>query len=96
MCPCPSSGKGLTQLYLENIKDVGEFDKFVLGLFEKNMALEGKFESQLRRYNLGADEKMGTDTTETNRLSFHKEIKYISMLACTEAMIKLFIIVNGK
>jgi hypothetical protein len=68
MCPCPSSGKGMTQLYLEGLKDVSEFDKFVLFLFEKNMALEGAFESQLRRYNLGADEKMGTDTAETSRL----------------------------
>merc|ERR1712032_566630 len=68
MCPCPSSGKGLTQLYLENIKDIAEFDKFVLGLFEKNMALEGRFEGQLRRYAVGADEKMASDTNETSRL----------------------------
>ena len=68
MCPCPASGKGLTQLYLENIKDAAEFDKFVLGLFEKNLALEGTFESQLRRYNMGADDKMGEDTTESTRL----------------------------
>jgi len=57
MCPCPASGKGLTQLYLENIKDAAEFDKYVLGLFEKNLAMEGSFESQLRRYNMGADDK---------------------------------------
>jgi len=68
MCPCPASGKGLTQLYLENIKDATEFDKFVLGLFEKNLAMEGSFESTLRRYNMGADDKMGTDTTESTRL----------------------------
>jgi hypothetical protein len=68
MCPCPASGKGLTQLYLENIKDAAEFDKFVLGLFEKNLAMEGSFESQLRRYNMGGDEKLATDTTETTRL----------------------------
>merc|ERR1719201_1154497 len=68
MCPCPASGKGLTQLYLEGITDAAEYDKFVLGLFEKSMAMEGSFESQLRRYNMGADEKMGADTTESTRL----------------------------
>jgi len=43
MCPCPGAGKGLTLLFLENIKDAGEFDKFVQHLFEKNLAVEGSF-----------------------------------------------------
>jgi len=68
MCPCPNSGKGLTVLYLENIKDSAEFDKFVLFLFEKNMAVEGSFESQLQRYSLGADEKMVANEEEATRL----------------------------
>jgi len=41
MCPCPNSGKGLTSLFLENIKDSGEYDKFVLALLEKNLVIEG-------------------------------------------------------
>ena len=41
MCPCPNSGKGLTVRLLENIKDQGEYDKFVLYLFEKNIIVEG-------------------------------------------------------
>jgi hypothetical protein len=68
MCPCPSSGKGLTILYLENIKDSAEFDKFVLALFEKNLATEGSFESQMQRYKLGADEKMTSSEEESTRL----------------------------
>ena len=36
MCPCPGVGKGLTQLILDGIDDPSDFDKFVLGLFEKN------------------------------------------------------------
>jgi hypothetical protein len=43
MCPCPGSGKGTTQLILDGVEDPGDFDKFVLALFEKNMALEGTF-----------------------------------------------------
>jgi len=58
MCPCPNSGKGLTTLILENIKDSGEYDKFVLSLFEKNMAVENYFLSQVQRYYMGADDKI--------------------------------------
>lgn len=36
MCPCPGVGKGLTQLILDGINDPSDYDKFVLGLFEKN------------------------------------------------------------
>lgn len=43
MCPCPGSGKGTTQLILDGVEDPGDFDKFVLALFEKNLALEGTF-----------------------------------------------------
>ena len=58
MCPCPNSGKGLTVLLLENIKDSGEYDKFVLSLFEKNMVVEGSFQAQVQRYFFGADDKV--------------------------------------
>ena len=58
MCPCPNSGKGLTVLLLENIKDSGEYDKFVLSLFEKNMVVEGSFQSEVNRYFFGADDKV--------------------------------------
>jgi hypothetical protein len=58
MCPCPNSGKGLTVLLLENLKDSGEYDKFVLALFEKNMVVEGTFHSQVQRYFFGADDKV--------------------------------------
>jgi len=40
MCPCPNSGRGLTMLFLENIKDFSEYDKFVNTLFEKNLAVD--------------------------------------------------------
>jgi len=43
MCPCPGTGKGLTQLILDGIEDPGDFDKYVLALFEKNLAIEGTF-----------------------------------------------------
>jgi hypothetical protein len=43
MCPCPGNGKGLTMLFLDAIKDSSEFDKYVLHLFEKNLAVEGSF-----------------------------------------------------
>jgi hypothetical protein len=68
MCPCPASGKGLTQLYLENVKDSAEFDKFVLTCFEKNLAVEGSFMSQLQRYSQGADEKMTSSEEEAVQL----------------------------
>jgi hypothetical protein len=58
MCPCPNSGKGLTVLLLENIKDSGEYDKFILSLFEKNMVVEGSFQAQVQRYFFGADDKV--------------------------------------
>jgi hypothetical protein len=58
MCPCPNSGKGLTVLLLENLKDSGEYDKFVLTLFEKNMVVEGSFQAQVQRYFFGADDKV--------------------------------------
>lgn len=64
MCPCPNSGKGLTILYLENIKDSAEYDKFVLSLFEKNLAIEGSFEAQVQRYSKGADDKVQSTEAE--------------------------------
>lgn len=69
MCPCPNSGNGLTVLYLENIKDSSEYDKYVLGLFEANLVVEGSFEAQLQRYSKGADEKVSA--SEAENLSLH-------------------------
>lgn len=58
MCPCPGGGKGLTQLILDGIEDPGDYDKFVLHLFEKNLALEGIFQTQMQRYFFGEDDKL--------------------------------------
>jgi chromosome segregation ATPase len=58
MCPCPNSGKGLTVLYLNHISDPGEYDKFVLSLFEHNLAVEGSFEAEMQKYHYGADDKL--------------------------------------
>jgi len=58
MCPCPGAGKGLTQLILENIEDPGDFDKYVLSLFEKNLAIEGSFLAQMQRYYYGEGDKL--------------------------------------
>jgi hypothetical protein len=66
MCPCPGVGKGLTQLILEGVEDPGDFDKFVLGLFEKNMAIEGVFQAQMQRY-FPKDDKVVSE--ETNPIS---------------------------
>jgi len=64
MCPCPASGKGLTVLILENLKDSGEYDKFVLSLFEKNMVVEGSFHTEVNRYFYGADDKVVNQESE--------------------------------
>lgn len=66
MCPCPGVGKGLTQLILDGIEDPGDFDKFVLGLFEKNLAIEGVFQAQMQRY-YPKDDKVVSE--ETNPIS---------------------------
>jgi chromosome segregation ATPase len=58
MCPCPNSGKGLTVLLLENVKDAQEYEKFFLGCFEKNLIVEGAFQAQVNRYYFGADDKV--------------------------------------
>merc|ERR1711981_1384600 len=58
MCPCPGGGKGMTQLILDGIEDPGDYDKFVLHLFEKNLALEGIFQTQMQRYFYGEDDKL--------------------------------------
>jgi hypothetical protein len=68
MCPCPNSGKGLTVLMLENIKDSGEYDKYVLSLFEKNMVVEGSFHAQVQRYFFGADDKVINQEEENQTL----------------------------
>ena len=73
MCPCPGVGKGLTQLILEGIEDPGDFDKYVLGLFEKNMAIEGVFQAQMQRY-FPKDDKVVSE--ETNPISLR--------LVCTD------------
>jgi len=66
MCPCPGKGKGLTQLILDGVEDPGDFDKFVLGLFEKNLAIEGVFQAQMQRY-YPKDDKVVSE--ETNPIS---------------------------
>lgn len=58
MCPCPGTGKGMTQLILDGIQDAGDYDKYVLGLFEKNLAVEGTFQSQMQRYYMNENEKL--------------------------------------
>jgi chromosome segregation ATPase len=58
MCPCPNSGKGLTSLILEGIKDKDEFDKFVVAASEKNLITESTFFVQANRYYFGADSKV--------------------------------------
>jgi hypothetical protein len=67
MCPCPGSGKGTTQLILEGVEDPSDFDKFVLALFEKNMALEGTFNAQMQRYFYNDGDKLVSE--ETNPVS---------------------------
>lgn len=67
MCPCPGSGKGTTQLILDGVEDPSDFDKFVLALFEKNMALEGTFNAQMQRYFYNDGDKLVSE--ETNPVS---------------------------
>lgn len=67
MCPCPGTGKGLTQLILDGIEDPGDFDKFVLTLFEKNLAVEGTFQAQMQRYFFNEGDKVVSE--ETNPVS---------------------------
>lgn len=62
MCPCPGTGKGLTQLILDGIEDPGDFDKFVLSLFEKNLAVEGTFQAQMQRYYYNEDKIVSEET----------------------------------
>jgi hypothetical protein len=62
MCPCPGSGKGLTQVILDGIEDPGDFDKYVLGLFEKNLAVEGTFQAQMQRYYYNEDKVVSEET----------------------------------
>jgi len=50
MCPCPGSGRGKSQLVLNNIDDVEDFNYLVQGLFEKNLAIESAFFEQSQRY----------------------------------------------
>jgi len=67
MCPCPGGGKGLTQLILDGIEDPGDFDKYVLHLFEKNLAIEGTFQAQMQRYFFNDGDKLVSE--ETNPVS---------------------------
>merc|ERR1712091_127057 len=50
------------------IKDSGEYDKFILSLFEKNLAIEGAFESEVQKFKLGADQKVENSDAESLRL----------------------------
>lgn len=67
MCPCPGGGKGLTQLILDGIGDPGDYDKFVLHLFEKALAYEGTFHAQMQRYYNNEGGKIVSE--ETNPVS---------------------------
>merc|ERR1711981_1206474 len=58
MCPCPGGGKGMTQLILDGIEDPGDYEKFVLHLFEKNYVIEGMFQTQMQRYFFNGAEKL--------------------------------------
>lgn len=53
---------------LENIKDSAEYDKYVLGLFEKGLAVEGAFMAQVQKYAKGADDKVTSSEAESIRL----------------------------
>lgn len=53
---------------LDNIKDQGEYDKFVLALFEKNMVVEGTFHTQVQRFFYGADDKVINQEDENVQL----------------------------
>merc|ERR1711939_839663 len=65
--PMPRYGKGTTQLILDGVEDPSDFDKFVLALFEKNMALEGTFNAQMQRYFYNDGDKLVSE--ETNPVS---------------------------
>lgn len=61
MCPCPGQGKGMTQLILDGVEDAGDYDKFVLGLFEKNQAVEANFQAQMTKYSMSDAGKLTSE-----------------------------------
>jgi hypothetical protein len=67
MCPCPNSGKGLTSLMLDGIKDKGEFEKFVLALHENNMIVESTFFQVANLMKHGADDKVVSTDEDNNK-----------------------------
>lgn len=68
MCPCPNSGKGLTVLVLENIKEMDSLYQWQLSLFEKNMVQEGAFFAQVSKTSYGADDKVVSQEQENNTM----------------------------
>lgn len=68
MCPCPNSGKGLTSLILENIKEMDALYQWQLSLFEKNMIQEGAFFAQMQKYSFGADDKVINQEQENSTM----------------------------
>jgi len=68
MCPCPNSGKGLTSLILENIKEMDALYQWQLSLFEKNMIQEGAFFAQMQKYSFGADDKVVNQEQENSTM----------------------------
>jgi hypothetical protein len=52
---------------LDGITDPGDYDKFVLHLFEKNLAVEGTFQAQMQRYYFNEGDKLVSE--ETNPVS---------------------------
>lgn len=71
MCPCPASGKGLTILYLENLRDAGEFDKYVLGLFENNLLVDAAVEATIQVHK--KDAEASTDEAKRLKLVVHDD-----------------------
>ena len=64
MCPCPGSGKGVSQIILNKIDGPEDYDAFVLSLFEKKMAVEATFSAQVQRYYLNAADKLVSEETQ--------------------------------
>jgi len=64
MCPCPGSGKGVSQIILNKIDGPEDYDAFVLALFEKKMAVEATFGAQVQRYYLNEAEKLVSEETQ--------------------------------
>lgn len=61
----------MTILYLENLRDAGEFDKYVLGLFENNLLVDAAVEATLRVAK--KDAEASTDEAKRLKLVVHDD-----------------------